>query len=365
MEGETERVEIEGPPLLVSVVIVTYNGRKYVPDLLASLLDQDFPSELYQVIVLDNNSQDGTADLVEQCFPSVRLIRLDRNYGPGPALLRARTYLQGRYLAYLNQDVVVHRRWLVELVEVMTTHPQARIVESNVILPQWPEYEGRRRDGPLHRAYVCDFTANGVYEFTSLSVEPDTPPIPVLGVYGAGFLLDLRLKEALGYLTEPGFAAHAEDMDLGLRVNAAGYQVLLAPQSVIYHDTRWYFGWDWRNLRRAFLATQNTILAFYKISYASEFVVLLPRLLLGKLLKAGRHCRSSLCAVAYAIAAMPVVLAALGSALLKMPSFRERRRVTMNHRKTEPGWLVDRMLRRNGKPDPAVLRDGPDGEQRR
>jgi GT2 family glycosyltransferase len=343
----------EAPPL-VSVVVVSYNGLKHLDGLLASLLDQDLPREQYEVFVVDNASHDGSADFVEQCYPSVRVMRLDRNYGPGVAVDRALPHLRGRYLGYLNQDVVVNRRWLSELLKVMVSHPGARIVESNMILPQWPEFEGQRRDGFIRRAYVCDLTAMGVYDFNMVSVTSDSPPIPVLAVCGAGFLMDPQVQEAVGYLADPGFKAHADDMDLGLRVNAAGYEILLAPQSIVYHDTEWHFHWNLRNLRRSFWVTQNTILAFYKVSYTSEFVRILPRLVLGKVLKAGQHCRNPLARLAYRLMATPIALIGLAAALLKLPRFRERRRVTLEHRKQKPGWLLDRLLAATWTPDPAV-----------
>jgi GT2 family glycosyltransferase len=185
-------------------------------------------------------------------------------------------------------------------------------------------------------------------------VGTDTPPIPVLCANGAGILVNREVIDAVGYLVEPRFFAHADDMDLGLRVNAAGYQILLAPRSVVYHDTEWHWQWNMRNLRRAFWVTQNTILAFFKVSYPSEFIQLLPRLLLGKVLKAGQHCRTPLGRIAYGLAAFPVALVALAGALAKMPSFRERRRMTLDHRNMEPGWLVERLLQVDRQPDPTV-----------
>jgi GT2 family glycosyltransferase len=353
----------EDNPILVSVVIISYNGRQYLQDLLESVTDQDYPRGAYEVVVVDNASADGSAELIEQQFPSVKLIRLDRNYGPGVAVARAFPHLKGKYLAYLNQDVVVHRRWLAELMEVMTTHPRAAIVESNMILPQWPEYNGRRREGLIERAYVCDVTSFGVYDFRVVPVTPDTPPIPVLGMNGAGVLFHPGIKEALGYLVDPGFAAHAEDMDLGLRANAAGLEVLLAPRSVLYHDTQWHFRWNRRNLRRAWLVTQNTILAFYKVSYTSEFLRLLPRLLVGKQLKATQHCEDRPRKVLYFLAATPMALVGALGALWKMPSYRERRRETLRHRKMEAGWLLERLLSPEMRPDGSVWQGGQPGQE--
>lgn len=348
----------EGAQPLVSVVIVSYNGRKHLKACLDSVLDQDFPHQQYEVVVLDNASSDGSADFVEQNYPTVRVLRFEHNYGPGEACRRAIPDLRGKYFAYLNQDTVAHRRWLPELVDVLLSHPEAGIVESNMYLPMWPEYKELPRDGVVEYAYVCDLNSFGVHDFRRLPVTPSTPPVPVLTAYGAGCIVNPQILDELGYWIDPDLFAYFDDIDLGLRVNAAGYKVLLAPQSVVYHDTDWHFKWDTRSTQRAFLSTRNTILVFYKISYASEFMVLLPRLLVGKLMKAGQLSRSPAGRVFHALAGMPLLLVSLIAALLKLPALSQRRKLTLSRRKTEPGWLVDRLLNPGWEPDATVWARG-------
>ncbi len=344
----------EDTQLLVSVVIISYNGRKYLAHCLDSVLDQDFPREQYEVILVDNASQDGSADFVEQNYPAVRVLRLDHNYGPSVAMQRALPHLKGRYFAAINQDVTAHRRWLAELVGVITAEPQAGIVESNMILSQWPEYNELQRDAPVQRAYVCDLTPLGVHDFHVVAVTPNSPPIPVLSAYCAGFIMNPRIIEKLGYFVDPGLFAYFDDIDLGLRLNAAGYKVLLAPRSLVYHDTEWHFKWNMRSVRRAFWSTRNMILVFYKVSYTSEFLRLLPQLLVGKLVKAGQHARSPVAKVALALAGTPLLLVGLAAALVKMPGYRELRRITLSHRVMPRGWLVDRLRNADWQPDQTV-----------
>jgi GT2 family glycosyltransferase len=344
----------EEPEFLVSVLIITFNGRDFLEDCLESVLDQDFPREQYEVIVMDNASADGSADFVEQNYPDVRVVRLDRNYGPSGALHHALIHIRGEYLAYINQDAVAHRRWLSELVEVMISHPDAGLVESNMILPVWPEYEGLEREELVDRAYVCDLTPYGVHDFRIEPVTPTSPPIPVISAYGAGCILNPRIIEKLGYWLDSDFFAYFDDIDLGLRLNAAGYQVLLAPRSVVYHDTDWHFTWDMRSIRRAFLSTRNMFLVFYKISYASEFIVLLPRLMWGKLRKAGQHNKSPVVQLAYALAGIPLLLVGFTAALLRLPSYRKRRELTLSRRKKERGWLTEKLLNPGWEPDPTI-----------
>ncbi len=339
--------------LLVSVLVVTHNGRRRVGDCLATLLDQDF-THLYEVVVIDNGSSDGTPEYIEQTFAGVRLIRLDRNYGPNTALRLARPHLRGKYIAYANQDIIAHRHWLAGLLEVALAHPRAGIVESNMILPQWPEYQPQRRDAPVQRAYVCDLTPLSIQDFRIVSVNATTPPIPVLSAYCAACLINPQVLDALGYWSDEGFFAYFDDIDLGLRLNASGYEVFLAPRSLVYHDTIWLFQWSWRSIRRAYLSTRNMILVFYKLCYPSEFIQLLPRLMLGKLIRAGQHRRTALGKLVYALTAIPLLTVSVMAAFLKMPAYRERRKLTMSRRIAPPGWVVDSLKRLDWKADGAV-----------
>ena len=352
--NNSESAESADVTLSASVVIVAYNGRNYLGQCLDSIFDQDFPRDRYEVIVVDNDSHDGSAEFIQQHYPAVHVIRLHKNYGPGEAIHRALTQVRGKYVAYINQDCIAHRRWLAELVDVAASHPQAGIVESNMILPQWPEYAGLRREAMIEHAYICDLTPLGVQDFSLMPVTATTPPIQLLSAYGGGCILNPAIIEKLGYWFDPGFLAYFDDIDIGLRLNAAGYQVWLAPRSVVYHDTVWHFKLDKRSLRRMFLSTRNMFLVFYKLCYPSEYFALLPQLMLGKLLKAGQHSSSRAMRWVYAFAGIPLLATGFAAALLKIPAYRPLRKVTMSHRIMAQGWLVERLRNNDWHPNPTV-----------
>ena len=189
-----------------------------------------------------------------------------------------------------------------------------------------------------------------------------TPPVPVLSVYGAGTLSNLAILGTLDHVLDSDFFAYADDLDLGLRLNAAGYQVLLAPRSVVYHDTDWHFKWDMRSIRRSLWVTRNTILAFYKSSYWDEFLVILPRILLGKLIKAGQNQKNFPAKLFYGATGIPLLLIGLANAFVRMPSFSARRRRSLAQRKMPHGWLTRRLIDEGWKPDPAVWTNLPDSK---
>lgn len=101
----------------VSIIIVNYNGRRWLGDCLSSLSSLDYPSDRYEVILVDNHSSDGSLALVEEHYPWVRIISSPRNLGfAGGNNLGIRSS-RGEMVVLLNNDTVVDKKWLVTLVE--------------------------------------------------------------------------------------------------------------------------------------------------------------------------------------------------------------------------------------------------------
>src|SRR3989304_303767 len=104
---------------LASVIILGYNGREYVEECLSSVLDQDLPLDQYEGLYVDNGSHDGSSALVRQRFPQARVMELDRNYGYAEGNNIGFRATSGEFAVFLNQDTVVHRSWLRELVDAI------------------------------------------------------------------------------------------------------------------------------------------------------------------------------------------------------------------------------------------------------
>jgi hypothetical protein len=229
------------------------------------------------------------------------------------------------------------------------------LVESNVILPTCPEYGTQQRDYCVEHAYVCDVNSFGVHEFRTEPATAASPPFPVLAVYGPSVMINPRIMEDLGFFLDPDLYMHADDLDIGLRLNIAGYEVVMAPGSVVYHNTdRWHFKWDLRSALKAFYATRNMVLVLYQICYWPEFVRLLPRMMYGKLLKAQENVSSPVLRVFHALAAVPLVLLCLLCGISKMPTYRHRRELTLSRRTVACGWLTDRFRIVNWRQNPVV-----------
>jgi glycosyltransferase involved in cell wall biosynthesis len=98
----------------VSIVVPAWNGRSYLPACLEALLTQAYPD--FEVIVVDNASTDGSADLVAEKYPLARLIRNKRNLGFSGGCNAGMRAAQGEAIILLNQDTRVFPGWLTALV---------------------------------------------------------------------------------------------------------------------------------------------------------------------------------------------------------------------------------------------------------
>ena len=102
----------------VSIVIVNWNGLEFLNACLNSLNNLNYPKSKLEIILVDNNSIDGSVKFVKENFPQVRTIKLEgNNYCKSNNVgIKA---AKGKYVALLNNDTIVDKNWLIELVKVI------------------------------------------------------------------------------------------------------------------------------------------------------------------------------------------------------------------------------------------------------
>ncbi|MCX7840704.1 MAG: glycosyltransferase family 2 protein, partial [Anaerolineae bacterium] len=117
-----------------SVIIVNYNGVRYLPPCLGALREQTYPSDRFEVIVSDNGSTDGSLELLRANYPWVRVLANRRNLGFASGNNVAIRITQGEYVVLLNNDTIPSPMWLENLVSVAESHPQAGMVTGHLQL---------------------------------------------------------------------------------------------------------------------------------------------------------------------------------------------------------------------------------------
>jgi GT2 family glycosyltransferase len=208
-----------------SVIVLSWNGRDDLPDCLNALLAQDY-DEL-EILVVDNGSSDGSADLVAERFPQVRLIRNERNLGFATGNNIGLRKANGDVLVLLNQDTVVQPGWLAGLAEGLLGAPDIGIVGGKACYPDGRlQHAGGWVDerGAGHHFGHCE-TDQGQYD---VSRDVDF-------VTGAGLAITRRALETIGGLDEGFSPAYYEDVDWCFRARRAGLRVRYVPGAVFVH----------------------------------------------------------------------------------------------------------------------------------
>jgi len=262
----------------VSIIILTYNGSGYVKPLLNSLLEQSYPKECTEIIVVDNASTDKTVDIVKENYPSVSVISLGKNVGFAAGNNRGILYARHDLLVFLNQDTVCDPDFLKGLIDVMAADKTIAAANPNII-PLRPEHAGaidtRLYGNVLH---VCDLSVFGYgrYRLFTGKALRDTKLLS-----GCAFIIRRDVVSQLGYLFDEQLWMYAEDTDLSLRIHALGKRICAIRDSFVYHihnrDTALRYG----SARLAATAIMNRAYVFYNNMGKLEFFLYFPLLLVG------------------------------------------------------------------------------------
>lgn len=116
----------------VSILIVNHNGLEYLSNCLMSLKNSTYPKNCFEVILVDNNSVDKSIKHVEENFPWVKLVKSSINLGFAGGNNLGLKYANGTYIALLNNDTVVHSKWLEEMIKVAESDSKIGICTSKI-----------------------------------------------------------------------------------------------------------------------------------------------------------------------------------------------------------------------------------------
>ncbi len=214
------------PPPKVTVVIPNWNTARWLPGCLNGLREQTFRD--FQIVLVDNGSEDESVELVTQGYPEVKLIRFPTNLGFAKAANAGLEWAQSEYIALLNVDTIPQPAWLATLVEVMDRSPaEIGSVTSKML--------------SLDNPTLIDDAGNLFSWYGSAQKRGQGQPATafnhleeVLSGSGGATLYRRSFFEAVGKFDED-FVSYLEDVDLGLRGQLLGYRCLFVPGAEIWH----------------------------------------------------------------------------------------------------------------------------------
>lgn len=245
----------------VAVVILNWNGKKFLEEFLPILIKHT-GSTTAEIIVADNASSDDSIAFLRANYPSVRQIVLDKNYGFAGGYNRALSFVEAEYHVLLNSDVEVTGGWLDTLLNYMEQHPEVAACQ-----PKIRSYS--HRNYFEHAGAAGGFIDYLGYPFCRgrllNAVEEDQGQYDsvteIFWATGACLLIRAEsFKNAGGF--DEYFFAHMEEIDLCWRLKSRGNSIRYIPESIVYHVGGGTLNAE--NPHKTFLNFRNNLLTLYK-----------------------------------------------------------------------------------------------------
>jgi|GEM_PF-164837 len=222
-------LDMVAPEPRVTVVVLNWNGKNLLPDCFESLREQEYPG--MTPMLVDNGSADGSVDFMRNIFPEVTRIRNERNLGfaEGNNIGMRRAVSNGSdYVALLNNDTRVGKRWIRELVLEAETGKDVGIVGSKMLFYGTPRIINSAGGVMNQCFYGWD---HGVFQHDGREWNRSADRFSVTG---GAMLIRSAALETGGYF-DPVYFAYYEDNDLCHRLRLRGWRIRYTPRSVVFH----------------------------------------------------------------------------------------------------------------------------------
>jgi len=223
----------------ISVIIVSWNGKRYLEECLESLSVTP-PSRSTEIIVVDNASTDGSADMVEARFPNVKLIRSNENLGFAKANNLAIQESHGLYVSLVNSDVKVLPGCLDALADFLDRNVTVGNVGPRVLNPDMTMQSTCRRFPTLWNnlcmaaGLATAFKNSRFFAGEHMFYFRHDRTLPVNVLVGCFWMLRRETLEAVGLLDED-FFMYGEDLDWCRRCWKAGWRIVFFPGAKAIH----------------------------------------------------------------------------------------------------------------------------------
>jgi GT2 family glycosyltransferase len=214
----------------VSVLVVTYNCKEYINACLDAIKAQTIRCR--EIIVVDNNSSDGTIDILRK-RSEITLIERDYNSGFTGGVNHAFSISSGRYIALINPDACPEIDWLESLLKKAN---DTRFSDVGIFASKIINIAGENRvvdsagDG-------CTTYGKGFKRGEGEAIDSYNSVEYVFGACGGAMLIKREMIEEIGFLDDYMFLIH-DDTDFCMRAQMNGSRVLYVPDAIVYHHVR-------------------------------------------------------------------------------------------------------------------------------
>ena len=298
----------------ISIIIVNYNGKDILKKALNSVQKSSFKD--YEILVVDNNSGDGSQEFIPKNHKNVKLVQNKENLGYS-GINSALPYCNGKYILFLNNDIELHRDCIKELLKVIESDDKIGMAAPRLV----NYYNKKLKSGGtwVSRAFYAGHIAgNGKLK-----------EIPYLGVG----LVRKNIVDKFGYLFDKDYFIYAEDLDLGLRIRLLGYKVFFVPDAILYHMHAVTTN-KGEKYKFTFLLERNMLITYLKIFSFKNVILFLPYVLFFRIITIIRDIFTLKISIAFAR------LSALFFIIANMRLIVKKRYETQKFRRVDDSYIL-------------------------
>lgn len=321
---------------LVSILIVNWNSKEHLKECFESLFKISYSN--YEVIMVDNGSKDDSVEFTEKYYPKVKIIKSKKNLGFAGGNNFGLKYCRGKYILFLNNDTIVTKNFLDDLVEFIEKDESLAVVQPTILFhrPSTSMHEKINSVGSfiLKSGFLYHLDYGKTYKPSNYKDSYE-----IFTAYGACFLVRRNLIEKIGLFDESYFA-YFEETDFSHRVWLNGHKIKILTKPIIYHKG----GKTSEKLPSAFIqyhSFKNRLYTYLKNFDVKNIIsILIPHLII---------CEVS--TVLYLLIGKPGYAVAIQKAifwnLFNFPRMlKERRKVQKNIRKVSDDSFVNILTRK-------------------
>lgn len=258
--------------LKIAVIVLVYNGEEDLPDCLASLRKQETDFAEIELIFVDNASTDDSVKWLER--KKIKLIKSEKNLGWGGGNNIGLKYAIKNnfdYAVLLNQDTIVDPNWLEDLVKVAKINKDFACVQSRLMA--YPDKEKINSLGNNLHYLGFGFCAGSYEKWEDYKDNYQSDWKEIAYPTGAAMLIKTSVLKEIG-LFDAYFFMYHDDLELGWRMRLAGYKIVLAPKSIVYH--KYHFS---KAIKKYYWMERNRFICLLTHYKWRTFLLILPALL--------------------------------------------------------------------------------------
>lgn len=247
-------------PPRVAVIIPHWNGIEILEPCLNSLAKSEYPN--LEIVVVDNASTDASVAFVKEHFPEVRVVENSSNLGFAGGCNAGIRQVKADHYLVLNNDTTHESGWIEQLVAQISSDPEIAAVQPKIMSAQAPEvFDYAGGVGGLMDVLGFPYALGRIFT----TVETDDgfydDPQDIFWASGTALLLRGSALDEVGLFDET-FFAHMEEIDLCWRLQNAGWRIVNAPGSKVYHHSGWTLPPD--RYQKKYLNHRNNLMMIVK-----------------------------------------------------------------------------------------------------